>query len=48
MLVASTSNQSVIDQPVADEKKGTRDKEISVDPSDADKKLRISTELEVK
>jgi hypothetical protein len=33
-LVASTSNQ-----PVVDEKKGAADKEILVDPSNADKKL---------
>jgi hypothetical protein len=33
---------------VADEKKGGIDKEIQVDPNDADKKLRISTELEAK
>jgi hypothetical protein len=42
-LVVSTSNQ-----PATDEKKGGIDKEISVDLSDADKKLCISTELEVK
>jgi hypothetical protein len=47
-LVASTSNQPAADQPVANEKKGAMDKEIPVDPSDADKKLHISTELEAK
>jgi hypothetical protein len=33
---------------VANDKKGATDKEISVDPSDADKKLHISTKLEDK
>jgi hypothetical protein len=33
---------------VADERKGAADKEIQVEPSDADKKLCISTELEAK
>jgi hypothetical protein len=33
---------------VVDERKGPADKEIQVDPSDADKKLHISTELEAK
>jgi hypothetical protein len=47
-MVTSTSNQPVTDQPVTDEKKGATDKEILVDPSDADKKLRISMELEAK
>jgi hypothetical protein len=47
-MVTSTSNQPATDQPVADEKKGATDKEISVDPSEADKKLRISTKLDVK
>jgi hypothetical protein len=36
------------DQLVANEKKGAADKEIQVDPTDADKKLRISAELEAK
>jgi hypothetical protein len=48
MLIASTSNQPAANQLVADEKKGAIDKEIPVDPSDADKKLHISTELEAK
>jgi hypothetical protein len=47
-LVAYTSNQLAADQPVANEKKGATDKEILVNPSDIDRKLRISTELEVK
>jgi hypothetical protein len=33
---------------VANEKKGAMDKEIPVYPSDADKKLHISTEVEAK
>jgi hypothetical protein len=33
---------------VADERKGAADKEIQVEPSDVDKKLCISTELEAK
>jgi hypothetical protein len=47
-LVASTSNQSAADQPTANEEKGATHKEIPVDPSDADKKLHVSTELEAK
>jgi hypothetical protein len=47
-MVTPTSTQHAIDQLVADERKGATDKEIQVDPSDADKKLRISTELEAK
>jgi hypothetical protein len=47
MMVTSTSNQPATDQSVADEKKGAPNKEISVDPSDTDKKLRISIELDV-
>jgi hypothetical protein len=45
-MVASTSNRPVADQPVTDEKKGATDKDILVDPSDANKKLCISMELE--
>jgi hypothetical protein len=33
---------------MADGKKGATNKEIQVDPTDADKKLRISAELEAK
>jgi hypothetical protein len=47
-LVASTSNQPANDQLVADEKRGATDKEILVDPNDADKKLHVSTELVAK
>jgi hypothetical protein len=46
--VSPTSTQCATDRQVADERKGAADKEIQVDPSDADKKLRISTELEAK
>jgi hypothetical protein len=45
MMVTPTSTQHTTDQLVADERKGAADKEIQVDPSDIDKKLRISTEL---
>jgi hypothetical protein len=46
--VTPTSTQYATDQLEADERKGVTDKEIQVDPSDADKKLRINTELEAK
>jgi hypothetical protein len=48
MTVTPASTQRATNQLVADEKKGATDKEIQVDPTDADKKLRISTELEAK
>jgi hypothetical protein len=48
MMVTPASTQCTTDQLVADEKKGATDKKIQVDPTDADKKLRISTELEAK
>jgi hypothetical protein len=48
MTVTPASTQRITDQPVADERKGATDKEIQVDPDDADKKLRISTEVEGK
>jgi hypothetical protein len=48
MTVTPTSTQRVTNQLVANERKGAADKEIQVDPSDADKKLRISMELEAK
>jgi hypothetical protein len=47
-IVTPTSTQLATDQPVANERKGAADKEIQVDPSDADKKLCITTELEAK
>jgi hypothetical protein len=43
MTVTPTTSQCATDRLVADERKGATDKEIQVDPSDADKKLRIST-----
>jgi hypothetical protein len=46
--VIPTSTQCATNQLVADERKEAADKEIQVDPSDADKKFRISTELEAK
>jgi hypothetical protein len=46
--VTPTSTQCATDQLVADERKGAVDKKIQVDPSDADKKLHIGTELEPK
>jgi hypothetical protein len=46
--VTHTSTQRATDQLVANERKGAADKEIQVDPSDAGKKLHISTELETK
>jgi hypothetical protein len=48
MTVTPVSTQCTTDQLVADEKKWAIDKEIQVDPTDADKKLHISTELEAK
>jgi hypothetical protein len=48
MMVTPASTQCATDQLVADEKKGATDKEIQVDPTDADKNLRISAELEAK
>jgi hypothetical protein len=48
MTVTPASTQRTTDQLVADEKKGATDKEIQVDPTDADKKLHISAELEAK
>jgi hypothetical protein len=46
--VTPTSTQRATDQLMVDERKGVTDKEIQVDPSDYDKKLHISTELEAK
>jgi hypothetical protein len=48
MTVTPASTQRTTDQLVADGKKGVTDKEIQVDPIDADKNLRISAELEPK
>jgi hypothetical protein len=48
MTVTPASTQCATDHLVADEKKGATDKEIQVDPTDVDKKLRISAELEAK
>jgi hypothetical protein len=48
VTVTPASTQRATDQLVADEKKGAIEKEIQVDPTDADKKLHISAELEAK
>jgi hypothetical protein len=48
MMVTPTSTRRTTNQLVADEKKGATDKEIQLDPTDADKKLCISAELEAK
>jgi hypothetical protein len=48
MMVTPTSTQCTTDQLVADERKRATDKEIQVDPTDTDKKLHISMELEAK
>jgi hypothetical protein len=48
MTVTPTSTQCTTDRLVTDERKGAVDKEIQAYPSDADKKLHISTELEAK
>jgi hypothetical protein len=46
--VASPSNQPATNQLATEDKKGATDKEVVVDPNHADKKLRISTELDPK
>jgi hypothetical protein len=48
MTVTPTPTQCTTDQLVTNEEKGAMDKEIQVDPTDADKKLHISVELEAK
>jgi hypothetical protein len=48
MTVTPAPTQRITDQLVADEKKGATDKEIQVDPTNANKKLRISAELDAK
>jgi hypothetical protein len=48
ITVASPSNQPAANQLAAEDKKGATDKEVAVDPNHADKKLRISTELDPK
>jgi hypothetical protein len=45
---ASASNQQPTDQSEDGKKKETNDKEVPVDPSNPDKKLRISIGLEAK
>jgi hypothetical protein len=48
VTVIPASTQRATDQLMADEKKGAIDKEIQVDPTDTNKKLHISAELEAK
>jgi hypothetical protein len=48
ITVASPSNQPAVNQLAAEDKKGATNKEVAVDPNHADKKLRISTELDPK
>jgi hypothetical protein len=48
ITVASPSNQPATNQLAAEDKKGVTDKEVAVDPNHANKKLRISTELDPK
>jgi hypothetical protein len=48
ITVASPSNQPAANQLAAEDKKGVTDKEVTVDPNNTDKKLCISTELDVK
>jgi hypothetical protein len=48
ITMASPSNQPVANQLAAEDKKGATDKEVTVDPNNTDKKLRISTELDAK
>jgi hypothetical protein len=46
--VASPSNQPVANQLAAEDKKEATDKEVAVDPNHADKKFRISMDLDPK
>jgi hypothetical protein len=48
ITVASPSNQPAANQLATEDKKGETDKEVAVDPNNADKKLHISTELDAK
>jgi hypothetical protein len=48
ITVASPSKHPAANQLAAEDKKGATDKEVAVDPNHADKKLRISTELDPK
>jgi hypothetical protein len=48
ITVASPLNQPAVNQLAVEDKKGATDKEVVVDPSHADKKLCISTELDPK
>jgi hypothetical protein len=46
--VASGTNQPLTDQQADDKKKGVTDKEVPADPSNPNKKLHISTDMEAK
>jgi hypothetical protein len=48
ITVASPSNQPAANQLAIEDKKGATDKEVAVDPNNADKKLCISTKLDGK
>jgi hypothetical protein len=48
ITMASPTNQPAANQPATEDKKGATDKEVAVDPNNADKKLHISTELDAK
>jgi hypothetical protein len=48
IFMGSTSKQPTTDQTADDKKKGVADKEVAVDPSDTNKKLCLSTELDAK
>jgi hypothetical protein len=47
-FMRSTLNQPATDQSVDDKKKGATNKEVPVDPNNADKKLHLSMELDTK
>jgi hypothetical protein len=47
-FVGSMSNQPAVDQLVDDKKKEDTDKDVQVDPNDTDKKLHLTTELDLK
>jgi hypothetical protein len=48
IFTGSTSNHSTADQLADDKKKGAMDKDVLVDPHDADKKLSLSTKFDPK
>jgi hypothetical protein len=48
IFTGSTSNHSTTDQLADDKKKGATDKDVLVDPHNADKKLSLSTKFDPK